>query len=307
MCVILASQYLGAVTTMIYHTIIVSGNTRNHQSFSTNQMVQLLSVIIALHVFCAMSSLDTGTMGHDHNHHDHDIDHPHDPSCNDPTHNHDHANVHDDHSHVHHIDDHHDHHDAHTAHAHDHHDHGDGHHDHSAHDHAHSHDHNGHYHHPLNSKAHYVPPEQRNDGVTPLMSFILRNEDKKALELVKEGVDMNAQNKDGVTALMFALGKRQYEVARALITQGADVTLASKDGLTALMVAVGQGTNDTEIIKLLMSKGADIVELAKTYPKATAYVRHHPDLLEYAKEVSAASKTDSTTPRQPDGTLERDL
>lgn len=66
------------------------------------------------------------------------------------------------------------------------------------------------------------------------------------------------KDKYGFTALVWAAGKGNTEIVKLLLSKGADVNAKDKAvyGGTALMAAANRG--HTEIVKLLLSKGADV-------------------------------------------------
>lgn len=70
-------------------------------------------------------------------------------------------------------------------------------HDHAAHDHA-AHDHGGHTH--GSHELYHPPAKDRTDGITPLMSSILKNQINAARALIGEkDTDLNAQNEKGIS------------------------------------------------------------------------------------------------------------
>ena len=90
--------------------------------------------------------------------------------------------------------------------------------------------------------------------------------------LVKNGIDINAQNEKGQTALYFAISKEvsmftttiqkeqifenQLDTIKELLKHGADINIKDKFGNTPLTHAVYRGNID--ITKLLLENGADI-------------------------------------------------
>ncbi len=59
------------------------------------------------------------------------------------------------------------------------------------------------------------------------------------------------------TALMYAIGSRKPSVIEALIEAGADVNPPDMVGMTPLAMAISE-THDLAIVKMLLSKGADV-------------------------------------------------
>ena len=108
------------------------------------------------------------------------------------------------------------------------------------------------------------------------MGTILHSELDKAIEMINDPtVDLSATNKDGVSALMFCFGKREYEIAELLMKKGANVLAQNKDGVSALLLAlttVKDAALREKMVSMLVERGADVVELAKTNRKAKEYL-----------------------------------
>ncbi|XP_040922780.1 ankyrin-3-like isoform X2 [Toxotes jaculatrix] len=79
---------------------------------------------------------------------------------------------------------------------------------------------------------------------------------EKALDYLKNGVDINICNQNGLNALHLASKEGHVEVVAELIKQGAHVDAATKKGNTALHIAslAGQG----EVVKELVTQGANV-------------------------------------------------
>jgi ankyrin repeat protein len=77
-------------------------------------------------------------------------------------------------------------------------------------------------------------------------------------QLLRKGVNANAQDASGVNALMLAAGKGNTNATKFLLQNGADPNRVDRDGATPLMWAAG-GPNlrvFREIAALLLSAGA---------------------------------------------------
>ena len=72
--------------------------------------------------------------------------------------------------------------------------------------------------------------------------------------IIKNGVNINAQDTDGWTPLMIATDKEDIETVKLLIELGADVNMLNSDSETALMLSAY--CNNEKIGKLLIEKGA---------------------------------------------------
>ncbi|XP_034291217.1 ankyrin-3 isoform X5 [Pantherophis guttatus] len=79
---------------------------------------------------------------------------------------------------------------------------------------------------------------------------------EKALEYLKNGVDINICNQNGLNALHLASKEGHVEVVSELIQRGANVDAATKKGNTALHIASLAG--QTEVVKVLVTNGANV-------------------------------------------------
>ncbi|XP_041830254.1 ankyrin-3-like isoform X4 [Melanotaenia boesemani] len=79
---------------------------------------------------------------------------------------------------------------------------------------------------------------------------------EKALEYLKNGVDINICNQNGLNALHLASKEGHVEVVAELIKHGANVDAATKKGNTALHIASLAG--QTEVVKELVTNGANV-------------------------------------------------
>jgi len=65
-----------------------------------------------------------------------------------------------------------------------------------------------------------------------------------AMELVKAGANLNAQDKDGMTPLMRAVEARYLKMVEAFVAAGADLDLKNRIGQTALDIATAHGSSE---------------------------------------------------------------
>ncbi|MEP7456584.1 ankyrin repeat domain-containing protein [Phyllobacterium sp. SB3] len=79
-----------------------------------------------------------------------------------------------------------------------------------------------------------------------------------AQSLINLGVDLDNQDKNGQTALQYALARSQFDTARFLIEKGANPNLLDKYGNGALWTAALNPKPDYSIIRLLISRDADL-------------------------------------------------
>lgn len=98
--------------------------------------------------------------------------------------------------------------------------------------------------------------EQDEDGKTALMMAAEEGDPENVEILIQAGAQINQLNNDGWSALMFAARAHDLKSVTALLNSGADVTVTDKQGKTALSVARLIETDQEEIVKLLVSRGA---------------------------------------------------
>ncbi|XP_072311719.1 uncharacterized protein ank3b isoform X18 [Eucyclogobius newberryi] len=79
---------------------------------------------------------------------------------------------------------------------------------------------------------------------------------EKALDYLKNGVDINICNQNGLNALHLAAKEGHVEVVSELIKHGANVDAATKKGNTALHIASLAG--QTDVVKELVTHGANV-------------------------------------------------
>jgi predicted transcriptional regulator len=78
-------------------------------------------------------------------------------------------------------------------------------------------------------------------------------------ELIKKGAKVNAKDRFGRTALLYAIDNDQLDLVNTLLENKADPNHKDNAGQTPLMYACNTGvTKSLEIVKALLSKGADV-------------------------------------------------
>ena len=97
--------------------------------------------------------------------------------------------------------------------------------------------------------------------------------DRVIEELLKSGVDVNAQDVEGRTPLMEACNAFKFDVIKQLVEAGADVNLQDARGCSALMRAAYGGYVD--LVNYLLNHGADKEAVDNEGNKAIHYVREH--------------------------------
>jgi len=95
-------------------------------------------------------------------------------------------------------------------------------------------------------------------------------------QLLKNGADPN-ERQLGITALMTACNRGHGEVVRLLLEKGADTNAKDWEGWTALMAAAAGAAHDDsrnkeerclEIVKLLIDHGADVNQKGRRFQTA---------------------------------------
>ena len=96
-------------------------------------------------------------------------------------------------------------------------------------------------------------------GSAPLAEAAKLGDSRMVKMLLDAGAEPESPNPDGETALMLAVKTGELPVVEMLIKAGANVTTIEKfHHQTALMWATGAPKNAGAIVKLLLSKGADV-------------------------------------------------
>lgn len=92
---------------------------------------------------------------------------------------------------------------------------------------------------------------------TELLNAIDQNEKTKVFFLLKEGIDVNLTNENGRTPLMAAIGTNDLNMVKVIVEAGADLEMRARDKETALLYACRVAKNK-EIVEYLIDKGADV-------------------------------------------------
>jgi uncharacterized protein len=93
------------------------------------------------------------------------------------------------------------------------------------------------------------------DDLTPLIEAARNADHAAAIELVRQGTDVDKVEADGTSALHWAVHFGDAELVGALLAAGADATAANRYGMTPLQLAAING--DAAAIRALIHAGAD--------------------------------------------------
>jgi ankyrin repeat protein len=103
-------------------------------------------------------------------------------------------------------------------------------------------------------------------GDTPLAEAVKVTDARMVKTLLDAGAGVESANLDGETTLMLAIKTGELPIVRMLINAGANVNTVEKEHKqTPLMYAAAAKKNAGEMVKLLLSKGADVKPRALSY------------------------------------------
>ena len=101
-------------------------------------------------------------------------------------------------------------------------------------------------------------------GSTPLSEAVKLNDARMVKMLLDAGSGTEGPNEDGQTALMLAIKNGDLPIVQMLVDAGANVNAVEKvQNQTPLMWAAVATRNAAEMVKILLSKGADVKPRAK--------------------------------------------
>jgi len=119
-------------------------------------------------------------------------------------------------------------------------------------------------------------------GDTPLAEAVKVTDTRMVKMLLDAGAGVEGANLDGETALMLAIKTGELPIVQMLINAGANVNTVEKEHhQTPLMYAAAADKNAGEMVKLLLSKGADVKPRALSYDWPSHFsdeprVQYHP-------------------------------
>jgi uncharacterized protein len=103
-------------------------------------------------------------------------------------------------------------------------------------------------------------------GATPLAEAVKVTDARMVKTLLDAGAGVEGANLDGESALMLAIKTGELPIVQMLINAGANVNTVEKEhNQTPLMYAAAAKKNAGEMVKLLLSKGADVKPRSLSY------------------------------------------
>jgi len=103
-------------------------------------------------------------------------------------------------------------------------------------------------------------------GATPLAEAVKVTDARMVKTLLDAGAGVEGANLDGETALMLAIKTGELSIVQMLINAGANVNTVEKGhNQTPLMYAAAAEKNAGEMVRLLLSKGADVRPRSLSY------------------------------------------
>ncbi|XP_040293229.1 ankyrin-3 isoform X3 [Bufo bufo] len=111
---------------------------------------------------------------------------------------------------------------------------------------------------------------------------------EKALDYLKNGVDINVCNQNGLNALHLASKEGHVEIVSELIQRGVDVDAATKKGNTALHIASLAGQR--EVVRILVTNGANVNAQSQNgfTPLYMAAQENHLDVVKFLLDNGAS-------------------
>jgi ankyrin repeat protein len=111
--------------------------------------------------------------------------------------------------------------------------------------------------------------------VTPLLGAVWYGYTGLVTDLVRAGADVNDADADGMTGLHWAVLVNRPEMAETLIQAGAKVNPTDSFGYTPALYAATIDYGDTEMLELLIRRGADLKAKGKDGHTALANARRY--------------------------------
>jgi ankyrin repeat protein len=135
-------------------------------------------------------------------------------------------------------------------------------------------------------------------GRSPLINAVLQKNVEIVKILINNGADINLQDKDGRSALHFAAQEYMVDISRILLDKNAEVDIKDHDGNTPLSDAVFWSRGRGELIKLLLSYGADknLKNNHNVSPLELAYNIGNYNVKQFFEEDSSSMENKQTIP-----------
>ena len=135
------------------------------------------------------------------------------------------------------------------------------------------------------------PNSKDNLGRPVIVTAALNNHEHIVKLLIEKGANVDAVDSEGRTALIYMVLMGNLEGARSLLDANANVNLKDNSGDYPIIYACQNSHSDVEMLKLLVSKGADVNgHGGGNSAMMTAQLRGYTDKAEYLKSIGAVQQ-----------------
>jgi uncharacterized protein len=109
--------------------------------------------------------------------------------------------------------------------------------------------------------------------VTPTLSAVFNGRTDLLRDLVRGGADPNEDDPEGMSYLSWAVVENHLDLAEALLDLGANINHVDNFGYTPALYAATIDHGDTEVLELLIERGADLTVANKENHTALSNAR----------------------------------
>jgi uncharacterized protein len=129
---------------------------------------------------------------------------------------------------------------------------------------------------------------------TAMWAAVRGGDDLEVSDLIKDGIDLNAQNENGLTFLFSAVYFLKEKIVKILVEAGANVNVREKDGRMPLHWCLknsiaGMDKEKAKIVQILVNGGADVNshDLSGRTPLDYAYIMEEKECIKLLKNCGA--------------------